>query len=64
MIANCGALHLNWERLSMSGYFEALEAHNIANEPKSKSSDEPAVSDIGRLRRFHRARKVKVANDG
>lgn len=31
MIANCGAMGLDWERLSLSGYMEALEAHNEAN---------------------------------
>ena len=25
---NCGGMHPDWERLSLSGYFEALEAHD------------------------------------
>ncbi|MEJ7933489.1 hypothetical protein WG907_04355 [Sphingobium sp. AN558] len=49
MIANCGGMHLNWERLSLSGYFEALEAHNDAN---SGGGQEKGVKDIDRLRRF------------
>lgn len=28
VIANCGALGLDWERLSMSGYLEAMAARS------------------------------------
>jgi hypothetical protein len=46
-------MHADWEQLSLSGYFEALEAHNEMNKP---GGAQPA--DIPRLRRFvdaHRA---------
>jgi hypothetical protein len=40
----------------MSGYFEALEAHNEAHSPDTKQEPgQPA--DIDRLRRFKAARK-------
>jgi hypothetical protein len=56
LIANCGALHLDWSRLSLSAYFEAMEAHNEANEPgKSKSLD---AADAERLDRFNKAHGV------
>jgi hypothetical protein len=44
LIANCGALGINWERLSLSGYLEALEAHNDAHEVPgvSEASGEPS----------------------
>jgi hypothetical protein len=46
-------MHLNWERLSLSGYFEALEAHN-----ESASGEKSATpSDPERLRRFVEARR-------
>jgi hypothetical protein len=48
-------MHLDWERLSLSGYFEALEAHNEAHQTEG-SSNGPV--DPERLRRFvdaHRA---------
>lgn len=49
-------MHLNWERLSLSGYFEALEAHNEAHA--APGAEGRAVADPERLRRFvdaHRA---------
>jgi hypothetical protein len=48
-------MHLDWERLSLSGYFEALEAHNEAHQPEGGNS---GSVDPERLRRFvdaHRA---------
>lgn len=39
MIANCGQMHLDWHALSLSDYFEALEAHNSAHEPSGVSDD-------------------------
>lgn len=41
-------MHLNWERLSLSGYLEALEAHNEAHaapglEPRGNSDPERLV---------------------
>lgn len=52
MIANCGGMHLDWERLSLSGYFEALEAHNEA-----ASGEVSAPPDPERLRRFVEAHR-------
>ncbi len=49
MIANCGGMGLDWERLSLSGYFEALEAHNEAAGGDGKPK---GVQDVDRLRRF------------
>ena len=40
---------LDWERLSLSGYFEALEAHNEAAGGDGKAK---GVQDVDRLRRF------------
>ena len=37
MIANCGQMGLDWRDLSLSDYFEALEAHNGAHEPSGVS---------------------------
>lgn len=48
-------MHLDWERLSLSGYFEALEAHNEAHDPKAGGIDE-AMAD--RLARFNKAHGV------
>ena len=49
LIANCGGMGLDWERLSLSGYFEALEAHNEAAGGDGKTK---GVQDVDRLRRF------------
>lgn len=49
MLANCGQLGLDWERLSLGEYVEALEAHNAASDPKPEA-------DMDRLRRFKAAR--------
>lgn len=48
VIANAGALHLDWERLSLSSYFEAVEVHN---EPQG-NQEQRAPGDPERLRRF------------
>ena len=37
---NCGEMGLDWHTISLSGYLEALEAHNEAHEPQT-----PEVSD-------------------
>lgn len=55
MIANCGGMHLNWERLSLSGYLEALEAHNEA--PAAPGSEPRAPTDPERLLRFVEAHR-------
>lgn len=49
MIANCGSMHVNWERLSLSGYLEALEAHNEAHADagaKAPSGDPEMLRQI------------------
>jgi len=46
---------LNWERLSLSGYFEALEAHNEA--APGEGGKPKGVKDIDRLKRFMAAHK-------
>lgn len=42
ILSNCGSLGLDWERISLSGYLEALDAHNAAFE---KSDRDVQVSD-------------------
>lgn len=32
MIANCGAIGVDWRTLSLSAYFETCEAHEIAHD--------------------------------
>jgi hypothetical protein len=49
VLSNAGALHLDWERLSLSSYFEAVEVHN---EPQPGGADQRAPGDPERLRRF------------
>lgn len=48
-------MHLNWERLSLSGYFEGLEAHNAG-----QGADGPKMDDAtaDRLARFNSAHGV------
>lgn len=48
---NCGAMGLDWERLSLSGYLEAMVAQS-GEGPKA----EPTVTDAARLRMFRKAR--------
>lgn len=38
VIANCGAMGLDWERLSMSGYLEAM----AARDPERTDNPEPS----------------------
>jgi hypothetical protein len=45
IIANCGGLGLNWERLSLSGYLETLNA-------KTDPGDQPSAEPTPRLKRF------------
>lgn len=35
MIANAGALGLDWRTLDLSDYLEALEAHNESHDPNA-----------------------------
>lgn len=55
MIANAGAMGLDWRTLSLSDYFEALEAFNEAHDPDAKSSAKDAgdLSDLRRLMKSH-----------
>lgn len=59
MIANAGALGLDWRTLDLSSYLEALEAHNEAHtDPKDKAP--PEASE--RLKRFMAAHKGDGGN--
>jgi hypothetical protein len=55
VIANAGAMGLDWRTLSLSDYFEALEAFNEAHDPDPKSSSKDAgdLSDLRRLMKSH-----------
>jgi hypothetical protein len=53
VIANCGAMGLDWERLSMSGYLEAIAARGGEYEGAGEPGE---PHDRERLLRFHRAR--------
>lgn len=57
-------MHLNWERLSLSGYFEALEAHNEAQDT-GKPKHEPASPEFREQMRgvFAAENKKKVTRD-
>jgi len=52
-------MHLDWSRLSLSGYFEALEAHNEAQDPKG-AKHEPASPEFREqmLKVFNAEKKV------
>ena len=52
-------MHLNWERLSLSGYFEALAAHNEAHDT-GKPKHEPASPEFREQMRkvFNAEKKV------
>lgn len=50
ILANCGELGLDWERITLGEYFEALEAHNEA------APGEKPEPDLDRLRKFKEAR--------
>lgn len=52
VIANCGTMGLNWERMSLSGYVEALDAR------AQSESDASGGKDIGGLQRFMAAHGV------
>ena len=49
-------MHLDWERLSLSGYFEALEAHNASQAPDAGGKLDSAAAE--RLARFNKAHGV------
>lgn len=50
-------MHLNWERMSLSAYFEALEAHNAAHDTDKGAKLDTAAAD--RLARFNKAHGVE-----
>ncbi|UAB76956.1 hypothetical protein INR77_08855 [Erythrobacter sp. SCSIO 43205] len=60
MIANCGALGLDWRSADLSDYLEALEAHNEAQNPDSAKPKE--ASD--ELKRFMSAHGAMVKGGG
>jgi hypothetical protein len=39
VIANCGNMGLNWERLSLSGYVEAMNAQSDETQGKPQLSE-------------------------
>ena len=53
MIANCGAMGLDWRTLDLSAYMEALEAFNEMHDPESGKKG--AQADTDRLSRFLKA---------
>lgn len=56
VLVNCGAMGLDAATLSLSGYIEALAAHNAANDPDAPR--DPAISaDPERLKRFMAAHR-------
>lgn len=49
-------MHVDWSTLSLSGYFEAFEAHGEANSPdKAKGLDKETAE---RLEKFNKAHGV------
>jgi hypothetical protein len=48
-------MHLNWERLDLSAYFEALDANNRAHDPSAKKQAREPTTDRRRLIALHRA---------
>ena len=51
-------MHLDWERLSLSGYFEALEAHNASQAPDAGKGGPLDSAAADRLARFNKAHGV------
>lgn len=51
VIGNCGTLGLDWERLSLSGYLEALTARS------DKDGAAPDAEATPRMKRFMAAHK-------
>ena len=50
-------MNLDWTGLSLSAYFEALEAHNATQGGKGGGK---APVDVERLNRFNRAHGVDI----
>lgn len=60
MLANCGQLGLDPASLSLSGYIEALAAHNATADG---SKPAPTKEETERLRRFFGAHKDDHGGD-
>lgn len=57
VLVNCGAMGLDPATLSISGYLEALAAHNASNDPEAKRAGPVEVSEG--LRRFMAAHTLQ-----
>lgn len=55
-------MHLDWSSLSLSGYFEALEAHNDAHDT-GKPKHQPASPEFREQMRGIFAASKKVKSD-
>lgn len=58
-------MHVDWSGLSLSGYFEALDAHNEAHDPKGSNRD-PASPEFRQTMKtiFDAQKKRKEAGGG
>ena len=54
---NCGTMGLDWERLSLSGYLEAIVSHTADGPDKQEAEMTP------RMRRFMDAHRTKGAGN-
>ena len=59
MIANCGQLGLDWRETSLSGYFEGLEAHNDAHDPKASNRHPASPEFRAQMQRIFESEKKK-----
>jgi hypothetical protein len=57
LISNCGAVHLDWSGLSLSGYYEAMEAHNVAHDPKAPKQEPASPEFREQMRKVFAAQK-------
>lgn len=46
MIANSGALGLDWRALDLSDYLEALEANNASHDDSKRDTDPQALARV------------------
>lgn len=56
MIANCGAMGVDWQTLSLSGYIEALVAHNNTADPAGHGGTAEPTEE---LRGFWKAHTIQ-----
>lgn len=57
-------MHVDWSTLSLGGYFEALEAHNEAHDPKA-ANREPASPEFRQtMKSIFNAQKMRKEADG